>query len=148
MTAGWLLLTYGLAIVSALVPWFNAELLLLGAIVSVDTSTEIVLIVLAVTLGQLTGKTLMYWAARRASEAPSPRLQKFLDRWRSRIDGHPSSASLLIFVSAVTGFPPLYLVTIASGALRVGFLPFIAAGGVGRLLHFGVLALLPGVFGK
>jgi membrane protein YqaA with SNARE-associated domain len=149
MTAllSWLPVTsFALAIVSALLPWFNAEVLLLAASSAVASRTELVFVVLAITLGQVVGKIAMYWGARSATGRPTPRVDAFLERWRVRFDARPQAAPLVIFVSATVGLPPLYLVTIAAGALRVGFWPYLAASGIGRLLHFGAIGLLPAFY--
>ena len=127
-------------------PWFNAEVLLFSAATGVSSNGQLLLLVLGITGGQTVGKALMYWGARRAATQPTPRIQRSLDRWRARLEARPSSAPTLIFVSSAVGFPPLYVVTLAAGAMRVAFWPFFAATGVGRLLHFGLLALIPAFY--
>ena len=139
----WLGISLGLGVTSAVFPWFNAEVLLLSAAAGVTSTRELLLVVLGVTAGQVAGKSAMYWGAWRASVQPTPRIRSFLIRWRARVEARPSSAPALVFVSAAVGFPPPYLVTIAAGSLRMAFWPFLAATGIGRLLHFGILALLP-----
>ena len=52
-------------------------------------------------------------------------------------------AAPLIGVSALTGLPPFYLVSIAAPALGVRFGTFLAMGLAGRLLRFAVLVALP-----
>jgi membrane protein YqaA with SNARE-associated domain len=53
----------------------------------------------------------------------------------------------VILASATFGFPPFYLTTLVAGALRIGFGTFLAAGFLGRLLHFGAIAMAPGHVG-
>jgi membrane protein YqaA with SNARE-associated domain len=136
----------GLGVASAVFPWFNAEVVLLSAVATVSSTSQLLLVVIGVTVGQVAGKSLMYWGARRVSVQPTPRLQGLLNRWRDRMASRPRSAPAMIFVSAAVGFPPPYLVTIAAGTLGVSFWPFLAATGIGRLLHFGLLALVPAVY--
>lgn len=144
--AGWLPLTcYGLAVVSAVLPWVNAEVLVVAVAAATASWHELAIVVATVTAGQLTGKSMMYWAVRHARVMPTPRVERLLDRWRGRVDGRPRLALKVVFASAAFGLPPLYLVTIASGALRIAFWPFLAVSACGRVLHFGALALLPGV---
>ena len=53
------------------------------------------------------------------------------------------AAAPLIGISAFTGLPPFYLVSVAAPALGVPFRTFLAVGLAGRLLRFGVLVALP-----
>jgi membrane protein DedA with SNARE-associated domain len=131
---------YGLAIVSAVVPWVNAELLMLSASPLAGSGLEICALVLAVSAGQMTGKAAAYWVSRRSAPAHPPRLRRAIERWRDRFERRPSSALVITFVSALVGVPPLFVVSIAAGALRVAFGRFMAVGSAGRLLHFALVA--------
>jgi membrane protein YqaA with SNARE-associated domain len=132
-----------IAIVSALVPWVNAELLMLSMVPLAGSSARLALLVALVTLGQMIGKTIMYWASRRATQPRARRLQQAVDRWRKRLGSHPGSALGVIFTSATTGLPPFYVVSVAAGALKMGFGRFLAIGTAGRLLHFALVAFAP-----
>lgn len=134
---------YAAAVVSALAPWVNAELLMLSAIPVARSHAALTALVLAVSAGQMSGKAIAYWASRRSTGSHSPRLQRLLDRWQARIDRRPGSALAITFVSAVVGFPPFFLVSMAAGALRVAFGRFMAVGTAGRLIHFAVVAFAP-----
>jgi membrane protein YqaA with SNARE-associated domain len=48
-------------------------------------------------------------------------------------------------VSAVTGFPPFYIISIVAGALRISYVVFLIVGSLGRLAHFALFALVPHV---
>lgn len=50
---------------------------------------------------------------------------------------------MVLFASAFTGFPPFYLTSIASGAVRLPFSRFLVIGFAGRLLRFGALVMVP-----
>jgi membrane protein YqaA with SNARE-associated domain len=56
---------------------------------------------------------------------------------------NPHSAAGVVLLSALVGFPPFYLVSIAAGALEVALMRFLVAGAIGRLIHFGALAFAP-----
>ena len=143
-TLSWLLAgCYAAAVVSALVPWVNAELLMLAALPMAASHGTLAALVFVFTLGQMTGKSVMFWVSRRATTAPAPRLHRVVERWRDRFERHPRSALACVFVSAALGFPPFYAVSIAAGTFRMSFGRFLAVGGVGRLLHFAVVALVP-----
>ena len=134
---------YALAVVSALVPWVNAEVLMLTAVPQAGSPARLALLVALVTLGQMTGKATMYWIARSAVRPQAPRLQQMIERWREPLVRRPHVAMGVMLLSATLGVPPFYIITLAAGALHVAFGRFLAAGIVGRLLHFAVLAFVP-----
>lgn len=134
---------YTLAVVSAVVPWVNAEVVMLSAVPLAGSPYQLGVLVTLVTLGQMTGKTIMYWASRNATRPRAPRLQQAIDRWRERLQQHPRSAVGVMLISATLGLPPFYIVAIAAGALKVAFSRFLAVGTAGRLIHFALLAFLP-----
>ena len=134
---------YTLAVVSAVVPWVNAEVVMLSAVPLAGSPYQLGALVAFVTLGQMTGKTIVYWASRNATRPRAPRVQEAIDRWRQRLHRHPGSALGVMLVSATLGLPPFYIVAIAAGALNVAFGRFLAVGTFGRLVHFTLLAFIP-----
>ena len=50
---------FGLAVLSAVVPWFNAEVVMLSAVPLAASPLQLGLLVGAVTAGQMTGKATM-----------------------------------------------------------------------------------------
>jgi membrane protein YqaA with SNARE-associated domain len=134
---------YPLAVMSALAPWVNGELVMLSAVPLAHSSSALGVIVGVMTAGQMTGKAVMFWAARTAKAPRAPRVEAVLDRWRVHLACRPRSATGLMCLSAMVGLPPFYLVSIAAGALGVGFGRFLVIGFVGRLVHFGVVAFAP-----
>jgi membrane protein YqaA with SNARE-associated domain len=136
---------FGLAIVSAVFPWVNAELLMISAVPVAGSRSALAALVVAVAAGQMTGKTLMYWASRRSAHPHSPFVQRGIDRWRVRLQRRPQSAIAIIFLSALLGIPPFFIVSVAAGALGVEFPRFLVAGAVGRLVHFTVVAFVPDI---
>jgi membrane protein YqaA with SNARE-associated domain len=89
------------------------------------------------------GKCILYWVGRGAVPIREGRIGKALTFWRARFEQSPKKSWSLVFVSAVFGIPPFYVITILSGAFRLRFSRFVAVGTFGRLLHFGMLALVP-----
>ena len=134
---------YAVAVVSAVVPWVNAEVVMVSAAPLAASQVELALLVALVTLGQMTGKSVMYWVSRKAVWPRAPRVQHAIDRWHERLERHPGSALGVMAVSSTIGLPPFYLVAIAAGALHVPFGRFLAVGTAGRLVHFALLALVP-----
>ena len=151
-TALWtaVLAYYAMAIVSAVFPWVNAEVLMLSAIPAARSPPALAAFVVAVSAGQMTGKGVLYWLGRHSMAGRFACFghlrggwQRALDRWRTRFEANPRSALTMTFASALIGFPPLFAIAIAAGALRVAFGGFLAACIAGRLIHFALVALAP-----
>lgn len=132
-----------LSIVSALVPWVNGEIMLLSLTVFARSPVHLAGLVLMASAGQMTGKCILYWAGRGAIPIKSGRIAKALDSWRGRFERSLKKSMGLVFVSAVSGIPPFYVITILSGAFRLRFSSFMAIGACGRLVHFGMLVMVP-----
>ena len=98
----WTIASYFVAaIVSALLPWVNAELMLL-AVAARRTSVDLSFVVLAVTAGQVSGKSALYWIARRTfAGAPNGRLGAAVDRWRAACETRQRSTETMMMLSAI-----------------------------------------------
>lgn len=133
---------YGAFVLSAVVPWVNAEVLLLSMTPFVRSWSDAAVLVVVATAGQITGKVGIYWVGRVAGDAARlrPGRGAACERWRARMTRRPGSAVSLLFFSATVGVPPFYVLTVLAGVLRVRFVAFLAAGTIGRLLHFGLIA--------
>ncbi|MDR2378876.1 MAG: hypothetical protein LBD70_05585 [Bifidobacteriaceae bacterium] len=154
----------GVGFASAFVPWINAELLTLAAVAAATTSLAgAVGAVVAVTVGQTTGKVVVYeaaragrrWTERRADE-PSKRpaepgerrrrwraFKAWVKRWSDRglaLMNTRGRRLGVVAVSATVGFPPLLITTVAAGAVKMHRLDFVAVTLVGRLLRFAAVA--------
>lgn len=132
--------SFGAATASAVIPWVNAELLLLAAAPTAATHGLTGALICAVTLGQMVGKSGMYWTTRLAADRGATTADAVVGRWRSVFEAYPRTGLGMVFLSATCGIPPFYIVSIVAGGLRMAFLPFVAVGTAGRLLHFGLLA--------
>jgi membrane protein YqaA with SNARE-associated domain len=144
LSFGWAALTCtALAFVSALLPWVNAELLVLSLPAVAGSNGELATLVLLATSGQMAGKCVIYWTARRAGTMPSGRLLTMLEGWRTRAAAHPASPVTVLAISSIVGVPPFYVMSAIAGALRVNFCSFLVAGTFGRLVRFSAIAWLP-----
>jgi membrane protein YqaA with SNARE-associated domain len=138
--------TFGYCFLSALIPVLNAEIYLLGASALVPPALAPVLIVSA-ALGQMVGKSLLYFAGRGALKLPAGRLRTMVDGVHRKYDqggaAAPALGATVVLVSAGTGIPPFYVVTVACGIFRVPFVNFLLLGFVGMLGRFSVVVLAP-----
>jgi membrane protein YqaA with SNARE-associated domain len=99
--------------------------------------------VLIAAVTQMGAKSVLYCAGSGMLRLP-------LNRWTRRL--HQAAAagsrartggSLVLFGSALVGFPPFYLSSIASGVVRFPFTRFLAIGFAGRTLRFSALVGIP-----
>ncbi len=141
-----LLVLFGTSFASGIIPIINAELLLIGAVVSVTGPSMIVLVVVVASLGQMAAKTAMFFGASQATRFLGEKKMAKLDKYKAKLEKHQHAPGPLVFVSSLVGLPPLYVVSILAGALSVTWWKFFVAGLAGRLLRFGGLAFVPNLF--
>jgi membrane protein YqaA with SNARE-associated domain len=99
---------------SALIPVINAELFVvfLG---TVATGQMLHVLVLVSTVSHMVGKAILYYAGRAADRLPPGWLKTKVEKARPRTGGHRTVGGALVFTSSLVGFPPFYVVTVASG---------------------------------
>jgi membrane protein YqaA with SNARE-associated domain len=148
LAIGAYLTVLALAYVSALVPLVNAEVLVLsyGALAGAGPAGALVVAAI-VAAGQMAGKCTLYAIGRGAAKVPSERHRRAIERWGDRFSRSPRAVLVLVFASAVSGFPPFYAVSLLAGTFRVNLAAFVLVGLVGRFLRFGTLVLFPGWLG-
>ncbi len=134
---------FGLTFVSAVIPWVNAEIIVLSLPAFASSRAGLLGLVLVAAAGQMTGKCVVYWVGREGGRILKPRIESAAARWRDRLAARPRKAAILVLVSSITGIPPFYLMSLVAGALRMNFAVFLAAGTAGRLVRFGALVSLP-----
>ena len=133
------------AAVGGLLPYSPLEPLLVGVALTATPAVTIGAVVLA-TLTQMSMKGVLFSASARAQEKLSARLRALFERLRARLEGRRWLQVATVLVSATTGLPPLYLVTLVCGGLRLSLRDYLVAGTAGRGLRFSAIALLPRVF--
>jgi membrane protein YqaA with SNARE-associated domain len=138
------LTTLGVCIVSGFIPLINAEIYLLGAALVSPREAAIPLI-LAGTAGQMAAKTVLFFATRRMGHAAKGRIKDQLVRAQTYLDRWHGKTEWMVFVSAVTGIPPFYAVSVLSGVIRsFPFWQFAVISTLGRLIRFTAVVLFPG----
>lgn len=132
-----------LSIISALVPWVNGEVVLLSLTTLAHSPTDLFILVLLASAGQMAGKCALYWAGRGVVPFGTNHMGQKIEAWKERFQQMGSRHLAFVFVSSILGIPPFYVVTLLAGALRVRFGPFLLTGASGRLLRFGALVYIP-----
>ncbi|GAB3289808.1 VTT domain-containing protein [Parasphingorhabdus pacifica] len=152
---GWLWATFGTAALGSVFPLVNIEIYLLGVLSTVDGLTWWPL-ALAAAVGQMTGKTLFYLAGKgsftlgrritRMTESKSGgRWAAWLEKFHARTAERPWWGLSALFVSAVLSFPPFTALCFLAGAAGVPTAGFLAVSVPGRILHFLLIAAIPGL---
>lgn len=148
-----LLATFGYCVVSALLPFVNAEVYLLG-IAALTRPPNIWLLAGTAAVGQMIGKIPYYYAGRGALSLPrvlrrEPKPGRWsarFERWRTKAEDRPLFAAGLLLLSAFVGLPPFAAVVVLAGVVRVPLWLFLATGIAGRYARFACLLALPGVW--
>lgn len=134
--------TFAFCVGSAMIPVLHAETYLVTVSLIAPPELRWPLII-AATSGQMLGKVGMYYAGRGIRLIPGERMRRRIQLATARYGDKRQIGSGLVFVSASSGFPPFYLVSIAAGMLSFPLRPFIIFGFAGRFIRFTVAVFLP-----
>jgi membrane protein YqaA with SNARE-associated domain len=137
--------TVVVCLIGAVFPIMNAELYMLFVSSLADPGV-LVPVVLLGAAGQITGKVVMYYGGRSAPRIIPARAVAKIDAVRARLEGTVGRQSLIVFVSAVTGFPPLYVVSVVAGVMRLPLAAFVLCGFSGRVIRFAIIVSFPQMF--
>jgi membrane protein YqaA with SNARE-associated domain len=127
---------------SALVPLINIEAYL-AVRAGVADVERLWLLALVAAVGQMLGKVIWYYLGASALNWPwirrkldAPKQAARLATWQRRAEERPALTGFLVFVSAFSGFPPLAIIAVVAGQLRIGLVLFFTVGIAGRWLRF------------
>jgi membrane protein YqaA with SNARE-associated domain len=134
--------TFLFSVASALVPILNVEAYLAAVAIKAHNLSDWELAAVG-GAGQSVGKILWYFAGTQSlriswirQKMETEKWQLSYARWHERIVGRPLFAGAISFTSAVTGFPPLAVIAVLAGTLRMNFTIFLATVFVGRTIRF------------
>jgi membrane protein YqaA with SNARE-associated domain len=139
-----------LAFVSAFVPVVSIELALVVAAATGTSGALLFAQVLVAAAGQMVGKSCFfvggrtafrYWR-RREDGCVSPRIAG-LHRLVARVTRERAVAAVTVFISALTGIPPLAVVSALAGGWRIRLPSFFLIGFTGRSARFGTVLMVP-----
>jgi membrane protein YqaA with SNARE-associated domain len=134
--------TFAICVVGAILPFINTEVYLLSAMAVAPPSFALPLAA-AATAGQMVGKVALYYAGRGMLRLPEGRMRRGVAAAKAEMEKRPRASRLVLFTSAVTGFPPFYAMSVAWGAGGMSLPFFIVCGTAGRLIRFAAVALAP-----
>ena len=127
--------TFGMCVIGGFVPIINAEVYLATA-GAMSERSMIIPLVLAGTLGQMTAKTAIFFAGQGMLRLPVARDSERMQRVLAKAKAWRGPVELFVFISAVVGIPPFYIVSLLGGALKLRPWHFIVLGLVGRFIRF------------
>ena len=130
----------------ALLPVMATEPLLIGIPALVPPAMVIPMTLLA-TATHMAAKTLVLLGSRKVDRVVPKRYQASLHRTCARLEGHRRLQLGTVFLSAVTGLPPFYVVTMACGVVRMSLRAYLVAGMAGRAMRFGAIVAAPQMLG-
>lgn len=135
-----LLGTFLFSLASALVPVLNVEIYLAAL---PDVEERALEFAVVAGTGQTIGKIIWFYAGIHSMKVSwlkrkmeTPKWQASYQKWHERIVGRPLLAGTIVFVSAFSGFPPLAIIAVLAGSLRMSLPVFIGTTLVGRILRF------------
>ena len=135
------LTTLGVSLLSGLFPLINMETYLVA--VAALTPSGAWPVILLATFGQFVAKVILYQTGRHGLRPHASRFQRQLDRAESAMRRHPAGIDAVVFVSAVTGFPPFYGVSIMAGVMQLPLWRFLLVATPGRTLRFALAFFAP-----
>lgn len=136
--------TFLTALVSGLIPFVISIELYLLAVAALTDASPVAIVGLA-TAGQSLAKFVLYQAGRGALNISWIR-RGAASKAVSAFEKRPGSGLSVVAFSSVTGFPPLYGVSLIAGTLRLPLISFMTIITAGRIIRFGAVYLAPGLF--
>ena len=147
----------GFGVLSSIIPIFNSELYV-GVVAAAAQPSTTVLAVIAMALGTVAGKVVLFVLARGGSQKlgvgkaqsrdslppPTSRIRLWIRQTGDLLLtwlGDPRLGPLTILAAAIFGIPPLFIVAVMAGVARQNIVLFSVAVFVGRLARFAMGAL-------
>ncbi|MBD8870047.1 YqaA family protein [Nocardioides donggukensis] len=141
----WATLAY--SVLSSVVPVFNIEIYLAAIATQVQPADALPLAIMA-GVGQAIGKLAWYYSVIASMRLPfmqrwlaKPKRQAQLARWEARIAGRPVFGGGVTFLSGLIGVPPLLVMGVAAGVVRMNLWLFMTMIVLGRGLQSWVILL-------
>lgn len=143
-----LLSMLGLSAASALLPFLPIEPFIVGGAATDPSVPAGIALGIAAGAGATVGKVVWYELARRGAESSwaqrklaTPKVRVVHERWTARMEGRPVYAGAVMFVAASVGIPPLLVMAMVAGLLKMPMWVFLPTVFVGRSLRFALLFL-------
>lgn len=133
------------ALVSSLIPLVNAEAMVFATALAVPSELAL-LVVASVTLGQVSGKVVLYCGGEGIGKVAASGKSRRAIAMARRLEGKQGRLQLAFFSSASVGLPPLSIMALVAGIARMPLPTFVGLCFVGRFIRFYGLFLTTGLF--
>lgn len=130
--------TFIYCFIGGLIPILNTELFLVSVATFLKPDSLFHLVGLA-TLGQMLAKTVIYWSGRGVIRLPLHRFARKMEQAHNRLEQWKHKPYWILLLSGVSGIPPFYAMSLASGVLRIRFRYFLLFGVIGFGIRFLVI---------
>jgi membrane protein YqaA with SNARE-associated domain len=130
----------GVCLVGGLLPWASTEAAVAAAALVVPRGA-LPLLVVGAALGHVLAKGALYGLARWAPGVLPARVKAGLERMGGAVP-RGRSFTLTVLASSTTGVPPLYLATLAWGAMAAPLGRFLVAAFAGTVVRYALLSLV------
>ena len=136
--------TFLVCLLGGLIPLINTEVFLVGLITlgAVHSPSSLPAIVLLASLGQLVAKIILYYAGLGMFELPRGRFKAKIEAAREKVERWRDKPKWVLAVSSTVGLPPLYLVSLSAGALKMRMRTFLPICMAGRIVHFAAVVAI------
>jgi membrane protein YqaA with SNARE-associated domain len=137
---------FAVAFVAGLFPVVSIEVFL-GLTAGRVLARELVVMIGLAVIGHQIAKTITYYAGAGVFELPRGKVRQQIEAAKARIERWNRRPRLVMFVAAVTGFPPLYLLGfIARPLMKMNLATFTAISVAGRILRYTGAVAIGGLF--
>lgn len=164
----WLLVTFGVALGSALLPLISVEVFVI-TMASTHPDIHWAAVAGVVAVAQVIGKMPYFLAARGSIHLPdfmhrrlhgqrppserrerwrmrTKKLRAWVEALRERCHQHPHWMAGTYGVSSVVGLPPYMAMVVLAGLAEMRMSLFVSMGLAGRFVRFAILAASPALF--
>ena len=142
---GLYLSTFLVSIASGFIPFINSELFLI-IVASAIGRVSIVPVAVVGAIGQMIAKIVMYLSGRGIFKVSFKRYEDKVNAMIDKMNEWESKLDIIMFISAFTGFPPFYVLTVALGMAKYSLVRFTILGLLGRTLRFVLIIAFPQYF--
>ena len=130
--------------IAGLVQVINTEAMLLAlSLWVIDDPAVLPLVALCAAVGQMAANAVFYLAGRGLFALPKGRWHDRIERAKVKVASWNQRPNLMLAAASVIGLPPLFLVAVAAGGLRISLVKFLVVGIVGRWLRFAIVLAIP-----
>ena len=135
--------TFVVCLAGGLLPLINTEVYLVGlTVLAVQDPGPLALVVLMASLGQLAAKIILYYVGYGMFELPRGRFKAKIEAARAYAEKWRDRPTWVVAVSSTVGLPPLYLVSLVAGGIRMHLARFVIVCLLGRIVHFAVVVAI------